>query len=52
MYVIAVNKSQEFLLNVRRLLYFFFDDVESEFATLAAQPLYVLYDGVSRQRMN
>jgi len=26
MYVIAVNKSQEFLLNVRRLFVYFFDD--------------------------
>jgi len=26
MYVIAINKSQEILLNVRRLLYTFFDD--------------------------
>ena len=26
MYVIAVNKSQEYLLNVRRLIFFFDDD--------------------------
>jgi len=31
MYVIAVNKSQEFLLNVRQLYIYFFDDAATVF---------------------
>jgi len=33
MYVIAVNKSQEFLLNVRRRFIYFFDDDAAVFTS-------------------
>ena len=40
MYVIAVNKSQEFLLNVRRLLYIFFDDDARDLTSTTSRCLF------------
>ena len=44
MYVIAVNKSQEFLLNVRRLFNIFFDDDERDSTSTTYESMF--FDGV------
>ena len=61
MYIIAVNKSQEFLLNVRRLFYIFFrrqrkgfdfDDESMFFSTTSYTGLTLGLEGFSYARLN